>query len=79
MPDKNFKNEFTSILDSILLIEYRFSEIKRSEDFASSPEGLLILDSIAMRLQIIGEQLKAFINWKKLILTDFGKLSGKKL
>lgn len=46
------------ILESISLIEARFSRIKNQDDLVSSSEGLLILDAIAMRLQVIGELIK---------------------
>ena len=48
----------TFILESISLIKNRFSDIESSDDFLKDDEGLLKLDSIAMRLQAIGEALK---------------------
>jgi len=46
------------IIDSIELVEIRFAGIAKSEDFVMNTDGVLILDSICMRLQIIGELLK---------------------
>jgi len=46
------------ILESILLIKRRFENIKSSDDFLDSDEGLDRLDAISMRLQAIGEALK---------------------
>ena len=43
------------ILESIVLIEKRFSTIDAPDEFISSPDGVLILDAISMRLQVIGE------------------------
>jgi len=42
------------IIDSIELVEIRFAGIAKSEDFVMNTDGVLILDSICMRLQIIG-------------------------
>ena len=46
------------ILESIALIKRRFKNIKSSDDFLDSDEGLDRLDAISMRLQAIGEALK---------------------
>ena len=46
------------ILESLRLINRRFSGIKSSDDFLDSDEGLDKLDAISMRLQSIGEALK---------------------
>ena len=45
------------ILESIKLIKNRFEKINSIDDFLTE-DGLLILDSISMRLQAIGEALK---------------------
>ncbi len=45
-------------MESIILIKKRFSKISSSDDFLYSDEGLEKLDSIAMRLQSIGEAVK---------------------
>ena len=46
------------ILESIGYIKDRFHSIKSSDDFLVKPNGVEKLDSIAMRLQAIGEALK---------------------
>ena len=46
------------ILESIVLIEKRFSKIDVPDKFVSSPDGFLMLDAISMRLQVIGELTK---------------------
>ena len=58
MPDDFILDNLHGILDSIELIELRFSGIAKSDDFVINSDGVLILDSICMRLQIIGELLK---------------------
>ncbi|MEA3513623.1 MAG: HepT-like ribonuclease domain-containing protein [Campylobacterota bacterium] len=46
------------ILESIRLINRRFKDIEKSDDFIDSDDGLDKLDSISMRIQAIGEALK---------------------
>ncbi len=58
------------IYEAILLIEERFAKVKCADDFVLTPQGVLILDSIAMRLQIIGELVKKI---EKLDSTFFKK------
>ena len=58
MPDDVVVDYLQGILDSIELIEKRFARITKSNDFVMSADGVLMLDSICMRLQIIGELLK---------------------
>ena len=50
MLDNIVKDNLQSVLESIELIRSRFSEITRADDFVSTPEGVLVLDAIAMRL-----------------------------
>lgn len=70
MLDNIVKDNLQSVLDSIELIRSRFSEITRADDFVSTPEGVLVLDAIAMRLQVVGELLK---NSEKLVPSLFEK------
>ena len=58
MPDDFTIDYLHDILDSIELIEIRFAGIAKSDDFVMNANGVLTLDSICMRLQIIGELLK---------------------
>jgi uncharacterized protein with HEPN domain len=46
------------ILESIILIEERFSKIDTPDKFVTTPEGVLLLDAVSMRLQVIGELTK---------------------
>jgi uncharacterized protein with HEPN domain len=46
------------ILESIILIEERFSNVDVPDKFVTSPEGVILLDAVAMRLQVIGELTK---------------------
>lgn len=58
MPDDFIIDNLQGILDSIEMIEIRFVGIAKSDDFVMNADGVLMLDSICMRLQIIGELLK---------------------
>ncbi|HMT11631.1 MAG TPA: DUF86 domain-containing protein [Ignavibacteria bacterium] len=51
-----YKLEF--VLECIDIILERFSSINEPDDFMTSPIGVTKLDSIAMRLQTIGESIK---------------------
>ncbi len=46
------------MLESLSLVQGRFTKIGESEDFVSSSNGVTLLDAISMRLQVIGESVK---------------------
>lgn len=46
------------ISESLDLINKRFSNITQPDDFVLDDSGVMILDAIAMRLQVVGELLK---------------------
>ena len=46
------------MIESMLLVLERFSKIRVPDEFALTPEGVTLLDSISMRLQVIGESVK---------------------
>jgi len=58
MPDNFIIDNLQNILQSIELIEIRFAGITQSDNFVMNADGVLVLDSICMRLQVIGELLK---------------------
>ena len=45
-------------LQSIEMIAERFAEIQAPDDFVQTPRGVMIMDSISMRLQSVGEKIK---------------------
>ena len=65
--------------DSILKVEERFSGIKRAEDFVSTPEGVILLDSITMRLQVIGELVKRIHKTDPSILNEYPEIEWDKI
>jgi uncharacterized protein with HEPN domain len=72
-------DNFEDIKESISLIEERFSNIKKAEDLVESQEGVLILDAISMRLQIIGESLKNINKINKNILLQYREIEWDKI
>jgi uncharacterized protein with HEPN domain len=68
-----YEDEIVDVLDllleSISLVQERFSKIVESDDFVSTSDGVTILDAISMRLQVIGESVKR-IQKKDLSLLD---------
>ncbi len=76
MPDdKIILYKFQLILDSIDIILERFVEIKKPDDFATSSFGVTQLDSIAMRLQFIGESFKKIDQYKPDLFNKYGNIS----
>ena len=67
--DINFTIDF--ILKSIDLIEKRFSGIDSGEDFLKNDENLEKFDSISMRLQTIGENIKNLYKNNPEVLENF--------
>ncbi|MBW2096432.1 MAG: DUF86 domain-containing protein [Deltaproteobacteria bacterium] len=58
MLDGIIQDNLEIIIESIALIEERFSRVGTPDRFVSTPAGMLLLDAISMRLQVIGEVVK---------------------
>ena len=58
MSNEELISNLDLIVESIQLIQARFSKIRVPEDFVLTPDGVTLLDAIAMRLQVIGESVK---------------------
>ncbi len=58
MPNEVIFENLQLISKSLNLITKRFSKIKQPDDFVSNDSSILVLDAIAMRLQVVGELLK---------------------
>ena len=61
------------------MIESRFSKINSSDDLVSSAGGVLILDAIAMRLQVVGELLKKISKIDKSLLENYPEIEWDKV
>ncbi|PJZ43794.1 HepT-like ribonuclease domain-containing protein [Leptospira brenneri] len=70
---------FEFILESILLIENRFLKIKFPDDLINSQDGITILDSIAMRLQAIGDNIKSVVKLDSQFLNKFPEIEWEKI
>ncbi|MFH1527283.1 MAG: HepT-like ribonuclease domain-containing protein [Bacteroidota bacterium] len=67
------------ILESITIIHERMDTINSADEFVSSPFGIMLLDSIAIRLQIIGEQTKGIDKLDKRLLPKFPSIEWNKI
>jgi uncharacterized protein with HEPN domain len=67
--DKSTTSELIKfILESIRLINRRFIDISKSDDFIDTDDGLDKLDAISMRIQSIGEALKNLYKREDILL-----------
>jgi len=71
---KIIKNNLDYIFESIELIEERFKSIKEPDDFMLTPLGVTQLDSIAMRLQAIGETIKSIDKHNPEIISKYNNI-----
>ncbi|HAO22323.1 MAG TPA: toxin-antitoxin system antitoxin subunit [Desulfobacteraceae bacterium] len=78
MPDI-IKEKLQIIIESIQMIETRFSRISKADDLVLSEEGVLILDSIAIRLQVIGETLKKISKIDESLLDRYPMIEWDKI
>jgi uncharacterized protein with HEPN domain len=58
MPKDEIVDHLDLMLQSAGLVEMRFSRVRVPEDFVTSADGVTILDSVSMRLQVIGESVR---------------------
>ena len=79
MLDYIIRDNLQTILKSIALIESRFSKINSADDLVSSAGGVLILDAIAMRLQVVGELLKKIGKTNKSLLENYPEIEWDKI
>ncbi len=79
MLDDIISENFRIIVESIELIENRFIKIESADDFVSSEDGILILDAISMRLQIIGELLKKIDKIDSSLFKKYSEIEWEKI
>ena len=58
MHDEEVADYIELIIESIELIENRFSRVGSPGEFVQSEDGVTLLDAISMRLQVIGESVR---------------------
>ena len=79
MPDELIIENLNGVADAIEMIKDRFSSITEADDFMMSPDGVLILDAICMRLQIIGELLKKIQKIDPSMLQEYTQIEWPKI
>jgi uncharacterized protein with HEPN domain len=79
MPDEVILENLQLISESLDLINDRFSNINQPDDFVSDENGVLILDAIAMRLQITGELLKKIDKRNKPFLKQYNEINWENI
>jgi uncharacterized protein with HEPN domain len=79
MPDDVIIDNLNGIVEAIELVENRFSNISDANDFMLTPDGVLILDAICMRLQIIGELLKKIQKMDPILLDRYDQIEWPKI
>ncbi len=79
MPDEIISENLFLISESIGLILNRFANIRRPDDFVLDENGVTILDSIAMRLQVIGELLKKIEKADNSFLNNYNEINWENI
>jgi len=67
------------MLESIELIEKRFSGLRLPEDFVDSLDGVTLLDAVSMRLQVIGESVRKLQRLDPSFLNHYSDIEWDKL
>ncbi|MBT7259862.1 MAG: DUF86 domain-containing protein [Desulfobacula sp.] len=79
MSDKVIFENLQLISESLDLITKRFSKIKQPDDFVVNDSGILVLDAIAMRLQVVGELLKKIDKINNSFLDNYKEITWDKI
>lgn len=67
------------MLESIELIESRFSKIAAADEFVQSSSGITYLDAISMRLQVVGESVRKIQKIKPSFLNRYSEIEWDKI
>ena len=67
------------MVESIHLVQERFSRIRVPDDFVLTPEGVTLLDAISMRLQVIGESVKQIQKTNPSFLQRYAEVEWDKI
>jgi uncharacterized protein with HEPN domain len=79
MPNVEIAEYFDLVRESIDLIEERFSKIDEPNDFVESAEGVVLLDAISMRLQVIGESVRKIQKTDSSFLNRYSDIEWDKI
>jgi uncharacterized protein with HEPN domain len=69
------QDKFFDVIECINIVEERFEKIKSAEDFITSKEGIELLDSISMRLQVIGEIINKINKSESELLNNYPQVA----
>ncbi|WP_457553605.1 HepT-like ribonuclease domain-containing protein [Desulfobacula sp.] len=75
MPDVIISENLMLIVESLDLINKRFASINQPDDLVLDESGVIILDSIAMRLQVVGELLKKIDKKNSAFLKKYSEIN----
>ena len=67
------------ILQSIEMIQERFSQIKTPDDFVINTAGMTLLDAITMRLQVTGETIKKIQKTNPMFFKNYPEIEWSKI
>jgi uncharacterized protein with HEPN domain len=67
------------MIESVKLIEERFTRIRLPEDFVLSLDGVTLLDAVSMRLQVIGESVRKLQKLDPSFLNRYSNIEWDKL
>ena len=73
------RDSLENILTSIVLIQQRLKDIRTPDDLLSDADGLFTLDAVAMRLQIIGENVKSLSGLDPELLDRYPDIEWNKI
>lgn len=77
---EEIKDRLLQIEESITIIEDRCQNIQKVDDFLLSPWGMTILDACIMRIQVIGETIKAIDDkTQKTLLINYPQIPWNKV
>jgi uncharacterized protein with HEPN domain len=79
MPENEVLDILDLILESIKLVQKRFSKIRVPDDFVVTAEGVTLLDAVSMRLQVIGESVKRIEKSDPLLLQRYAEIEWDKI
>jgi len=79
MLDDIISENIRIVIESIVLIENRFTKIDSADDFVLTPDGIFILDAISMRLQVIGELLKKIDKIDNSFFNNYPEIEWEKI
>lgn len=79
MPEDEILDILDLMLESISLVQLRFTKIGESADFVTTSDGVTLLDAISMRLQVIGESVKRIQKMDLSVLNRYAEIEWDKI